>query len=60
MSEKRKVAARFARGIPTPAALYLIADKARKNWNIFRECAQKSSSIKETIFVGFASLLMQG
>jgi len=32
MSEKRKVAARFARGIPTSVALHLTAaSKARKN-----------------------------
>jgi len=46
--KKRKIAARFARGTPTPAARRLTAAKARKiSFNSFRGRTQKSFSIKE-------------
>jgi len=42
ISEKRKIAARFVRGIPTPAARRLTAAKARKISFHFLEGARKN------------------
>jgi len=59
--EKGKIAARFARGIPTPAARRLTAaSKARKNFFFFWSGARNFFQLRNEIFAGFASLLTQG
>ena len=61
ISEKWKIAARFARGVPPSGSP---PDGGRQSQQKFLFLlvwrAQKSFSIKETIFAGFAFLLTQG